>query len=153
MKKFVLALVTCVIMLTGSAYAESIGYIDLERIYVGFKDARDIQKDLMQKRDEFQKLVEEKEKSVQTAREKGKKDADITKMIEEIEAELTPKREELFKYQAQRQQEVAEKILQVTQKTAKEYGIDIVLTKQVVLFGGFDLTSFVLEKLNNAKKS
>ena len=36
-----------------------------------------------------------------------------------------------------------------TKKVSKEYGIEIVLDKQAILSGGFDLTDFVIEDLNN----
>ena len=40
-------------------------------------------------------------------------------------------------------------ILKSSRKVAKEYGVDIVIDKQAILTGGFDLTDFVIEDLND----
>ena len=43
---------------------------------------------------------------------------------------------------------IQEDIIKSTKKVAKSYGIDIVLNKQALLHGGFDLTDFVIDDLN-----
>ncbi|MGE4169507.1 MAG: OmpH family outer membrane protein [Candidatus Margulisiibacteriota bacterium] len=130
------------------SFADSIGFVDMEKISVNYKEAKKVQDELQQKRLEYQKIFEEKQKEVETARRKGKKDEEIQKMIDKIEGELKPKQESMLKYEAEKQRTLLSKIVEVSKKTAKEYGIDTVLDKRVVYAGGFDLTDFVLEKLN-----
>ena len=39
-------------------------------------------------------------------------------------------------------------ITSVSKVVAKNYGIDVVFNKQAIISGGFDLTEFVINKLN-----
>ena len=48
-------------------------------------------------------------------------------------------------------EKLKQEILSASNQVAKEYGIDVVLDKQVVYYGGFDLSDFVIEKLNQKK--
>ena len=61
---------------------------------------------------------------------------------------MRPKQEMLIQYEGMKQQGLLKEIISNVQDVRKEYGIDIVLDKQVVYDGGFDLTYFLLEKLN-----
>ena len=67
----------------------------------------------------------------------------------EIQEELQPKQEELMKLNNQLMTSIRSDIVNATKKVAKEYGVDIVLDKQALLSGGFDLTDFVIEDLND----
>jgi hypothetical protein len=39
-------------------------------------------------------------------------------------------------------------VVDSSESVAKNYGIDVILDKRVVLVGGFDLTDYVIRKLN-----
>ena len=56
---------------------------------------------------------------------------------------------EIIEYNNQRMMQIREKIIKATRKISKQYGIDVVLDKQALLVGGFDLTDFVIDELNN----
>jgi len=78
--------------------------------------------------------------------------------LEEKAADLSQQEQEelLEEYQyrlAMREQEliaeVVAKIEDIVEEVALERGVDVVLESQNVIFGGQDLTSAVLEKINN----
>ena len=69
-------------------------------------------------------------------------------LIEELEQELKPQEQELMQLHSQLMSQLRQKILMAVRLSAKEYGIDVVVDKQAVYHGGFDLTDFVIERLN-----
>lgn len=145
---FIALLAVVLVSFSGKAYADNIGYVDLERVLISYDKAQTYQKDLQKKRADYQEFFLEKQKKLEKAKEKKKSEDSIKKMIEEMEMELKSRQEDLFKFEAQFQRTILAEVTGASQKVAKEYGIDIVVDKRVVYVGGFDLTEFVLNKLN-----
>jgi outer membrane protein len=139
-----------VIGFTSSAFADNIGFVDLEKVFGRYKDAVKLQQDLQKRRESYQKMFEEKNKKLDEVKKKAKKEDEIQKFIEKTEAELKPKQEELIKYEGDANRKMAAKIFEVSETVAKEYGIDVVVDKRAILAGGFDLTEFVVTRLNTA---
>ncbi len=54
-----------------------------------------------------------------------------------------------MEYNNQLMAQIKGKITKATKKVSKQYGIDVVVDKQALLVGGFDLTGFVIDELNN----
>ena len=87
-------------------------------------------------------------KKIEKARKKNKSEKEIEKISKEIEDKLTPKRDTMVRQEEEAQRELLVKIISEAKKVAKEYGIDVILDKRVTYVGGFDLTDYVIQKLN-----
>ena len=149
--QFLLTILVASITLTGlasTAFADNIGFVDLEKVFARYKDAVKLQQDLQKRRETYQKLFEEKNKKLEDVKKKSKKEEEIQKFIEKTEDELKPKQEELVKYEGEANRKMAAKIFEISEVVAKEFGIDVVLDKRAILSGGFDLTDSVITRLN-----
>jgi len=147
----ILSVLFCAIVVSAtSAFADNIGFLDMERLFANYKDGKEMQAEVQKRREAYQAIVEEKQKSVQKAREEKKSDEEIQKMITAVEGELRPKQEEILQYEAEIQGRLIFKIKEISKSVAKVYGVDVVLDRRAVFAGGFDLTDFVVEKLNNS---
>jgi outer membrane protein len=146
--KTLLLSVAAFVLLSGQVFADNIGYIDMEQVFLRGTIVKNFEKNIKKKRETYQKLFTEKQEKLEAAREKGKSDEDISKMIDEMEEDLKPKQEEIAQLEAGFQQQLINSVMTTAQSVAKEYGIDIVVDKRVLFYGGFDLTDFVLEKIN-----
>ncbi|MEK9727910.1 MAG: OmpH family outer membrane protein [Candidatus Margulisiibacteriota bacterium] len=149
MKKLALLLFIFMIATTGVVHAENIGTVDLQKVFISYNETEKARKDFEKKQSELRKELEKKQKTLEKAQKNNKKPEDIQKLVEEIQEELQPKQEELIKLNNELMASIRADILKSARKVAKEYGIDIVIDKQAVLSGGFDLTDFVIEDLNN----
>ena len=147
MKKIIIAI--GLLMLTISpAFAENMGFVNMQQVFEGYKKTEVAKKDFEEKQNELKEELEEKQKEVAKAQESNKDPEDIQKLIQEIQEELQPKQEALIQLNNELMFRIRQDIESATKKVAKNYGIDIVLDKQVILHGGFDLTSYVLDELN-----
>lgn len=146
-KTWLLALIATFFM-TGAIQADSIGYIDMEQIFLRSTMVKNFEKNIKKKREAYQELFTDKQEKLEKARQKGKDDEYISNLIDEMEEELKPKQEEIAQLEAGFQQQLITTIMSTAQMVAKEYGIDVVVDKRVLFHGGFDLTDFVLENVN-----
>ncbi|MFC1770660.1 OmpH family outer membrane protein [Candidatus Margulisiibacteriota bacterium] len=148
-KHFIILIALAVIMFmsAGSLFADTIAYLDLDKIVANYPDAIKIQEELKTKGEALQKEFEEKQKEVEKAKEDKKEEKEIEEMVEKIKEELNTKRNEIYAYQVEAQKKILSKVLDTAKEVASEYGVDVILDKRVVYAGGFDLTDFVLEKL------
>ncbi len=147
-KIIALAVITFLISSLSSLFADNIGYIAMERILMNYEEAKTIQQELQEKRDAYQQEVVEKRKEIEDARKAKKSEEDIQRLVTETEANLKLKQEGIFRNEVEKQEKLLAKIINLGNLVAKEYGIDVVLDKRVVYSGGFDLTDFILDKLN-----
>lgn len=135
--------------LSASAFAaDTIGYIDIDKILMTYKEAKKLQDKFEKDRLEYQKLIEKNQKRIDTAREKKKSEQEIQKILTEIDTELRPKQEELLRKEGEAQRSLLAQIMTASRVIAKENGVSVVLDKRVIYHGGFDLTDFVIDKLN-----
>jgi outer membrane protein len=132
-----------------AAFADNIGYVDLQKVFLSSNEAKKAQDDFKLKQEAYQKEFDDKQKEIEKAKTDNKPEEDIKKMIAKFEKELEPKKDELVKLNQELVTTLKAKILTASEKVAKEYGIDVVLDKQVILIGGFDMTDFVVKKLNS----
>ncbi len=131
-----------------SVHADTIGLLDMERLFSNYSEGKQIQVDLQKRRQEYQKEVEAKQKMIEDAKKDKKSEEEVKKMIEKGEGELRPKQEELLQYESEVQGRLVAKIKEITKSVSKKYGIDVVVDRRAAYVGGFDLTDFVVEKLN-----
>lgn len=147
------AIITTILSLlivgTTTVQAETIGVVDLQRAFSEYNKTETARRDFEKKDKALQDDLKKRQKEVAAAQEKNAKPEKIQKMIAEIQKELQPKQEELIQLNNQFMRTIRTDIINATKKIAKNYGIDMVMDKQAVLSGGFDLTEFVIEDLNN----
>ena len=93
-------------------------------------------------------MFEDKQKKIEEAKKSKKTDKEIQELIAKMEEELRPKQEALLRNESEEQRKLLNKIVNIGKQVKKEYGIDVIMDKRVVLDGGFDLTDFILDKLN-----
>ena len=139
----------CAAVFGGPIMAETIGFVDLQKVFVNYKETEKAKKGFEKKQQELRDELEKKQSMLEKAQKDNKKPEEIQKLVAEIQEELQPKQEELMQLNNQLMTSIRSDIVSATKKVAKEYGVDLVLDKQAILSGGFDLTDFVIEHLNN----
>ena len=147
MKKIIIS-ISILLLTICPAFAENIGYVNMQIVFESYNKTEDAKKDFEKKQNELKEELEEKQEEVAKAQKDNKDPEEIQKLIEEIQEELQPKQEALIQLNNELMFRIREDITLATSKVAKNYGIDIVLDKQVILHGGFDLTNFVVDELN-----
>eukprot|EP01047_Picozoa_sp_COSAG01_P000158 COSAG01_NODE_2_length_63927_cov_1357.611941_43_plen_150_part_00 len=148
MKKLLLTFLCATCLFCASTQAENIGYIDTQRIMQEYKEVKKFQDSIKKKLETYKKKYTESEEKIKKAKEKKKSDEHIEKLIAKIESELLPQKQEILQLESAFENRMIGEISSVSKIIAKDYGIDIVLNKNAILTGGFDLTEFVLTKLN-----
>lgn len=147
MKKLIIFLVS--LMTFGSvAMADTVGYLEVDKILITYKAAKKFQEDFKKKQEDYEKFVSKKQKEIEKAEEKGKSKEEIKKLLETMETEIRPKQEEILAFRSQFEQQLITEVMSTAKVVAKEYGIDVVLDKRAVYSGGFDLTDFIIDRLN-----
>lgn len=147
MKRFILLCLLCVVFV-GPVSADNIGFLDMEQFFSKYKDSKKIQEDITTRREAFKKYVDDRQEKIEDAIKKNKKEDDIAKMRRKAEEEIAQEQRKIMQHEVEIQQRLSNKVMDVAAQVAKEYGIDVVLDKRAVYAGGFDLTDFVLQKLN-----
>lgn len=129
-------------------FADNIGFVEMERLFKEAKIVKNYESNIAKKQEKYQSEVEKHTKKIESAKSKGKSPEEVQTMITEIEEELKPLQQEIMQIQAGFQQQLLFEISKASKEAAQEFAIDVVLDKQFILYGGFDLTDQVLKKLN-----
>ena len=135
-------------MISSTTFADSIGTINMDRIFESYKEARKAEDTFAKQKEAYEKKFKKHEAKISKAREKKKKEKDIQALIEKMETELAPLQENLLKLRAQLTYQLRQKVTVVAKKVAKEQGLDVVVDNKAVLLGGYDITEFVIDQLN-----
>jgi len=163
MKKlgFILSIVGVITLFSHQASADNIGFIDLEKVFQKAKMVQTFDKNIKQKREAYEKSykanqeklakLQQSKDQAKTEKEKAKIDKDAEALIKKVEEELRPKQEEITQLESGFQQTLLFTVTSTAEKVAKSYNIDVVVDKRAVFYGGFDLTDFVIEKINAAE--
>jgi outer membrane protein len=149
MKKHIGFILGAVMMITTWAHAEALGVVDMQAVFMSYKKTEVARKDFEKKQAELQKEMDKKQKELEKAQADNKKPEEIQKLVTSIQEELKPKQEALMELNNQLMGTIRQDILNASQSVAKKYGVDVVVDKQAVLYGGFDLTNFVIDELND----
>ena len=147
MFKFILKVCIIASLIGISCQASEIGVIDTAAIFQKAKFVQNFRDSFAEKEKEFNELNQKKQEKIQEALSKGDNEK-ATKLAQERDEELTPKKEQLMQLEMSFQQTFLLNVQSTSKKVAEEYGIDIILDSNVVYYGGFDITDFVLTKLN-----
>jgi len=131
-----------------SSMTSSVGYIDVQKIFKEYKDTVKAQQQLSKDEESFKKEFEDSQKKLEDAQKNGKSKDEIEKMRTDLETKLAPKREALLKLNEQLTGTIQKSIVTAVSKVAQKLGLETVLDKQVVIYGGMDVTDMVLSELN-----
>jgi Skp family chaperone for outer membrane proteins len=146
MKK--LAVTLFVMTLITSAFAATVGFIDVEQVFKSYNKTKAAQEDINNKMKEYKKAVAKYQQKMEDAKIDGKTDKDIEKIKEEMQKELDPQETEIKMLNEEKMSKIRKDIVTAVDGVAKELGVDVVLDKQVIITGGNDLTDMTIEKLN-----
>jgi len=153
MKKIIAILVTLFFLGALSAAiaepaASNIGFIDVQKVFKGYKETEKAQEKLQEKEKDFKKDFEKSQEELKKAEKDGKSREEIEKLRKKLETKLSPKREELLKLNEELTVKIQKKIIDSVNKVAKKMGLEVVLDKQVVIVGGMDVSDMVITELN-----
>ena len=126
----------------------STGFIDVQKIFKEYKATADAQKQLSKDEESFKKDFDDSQKKLEEAQKDGKSKDEIDKMRASLEEKLSPKRDELLKLNEQLTVKIQKDIVAAVTKVAQKLGLEIVVDKQAVIYGGMDVTDMVLSELN-----
>jgi len=147
---------------TSALSADTIGYVHMQRVFNEYKETKIAEEKFTKQQEKFKKEFDKRLKKLEKAKENGESEAEIAKLTTKLEEELKPRKEELMQIHQQLMTQIRRDIDTAIKGVAQTYGIDVVLNKEVlfqgpagpignepvILHGGFDMTNFVVEKLN-----
>lgn len=137
-----------ILLFSTATIASEIGYIDMQRIFTELKSINNFKENFLEKEKEFKELLEKKNAEIEEAIKDEKKEEKIKEMIAKRDEVLLPKQEELANLEQAFQINLKFEISSTSEKIAEEFGLDIVVDKTVLYYGGFDITTLVLDRLN-----
>ena len=146
MKKLACLLFT--VSLITSAFAATVGFIDVEQVFKSYSKTKVAQEEINNKMKDYKKIVSQYQQKLEDAKIDGKTDKDIEKIKADMQKELDPKETEIKMLNEEKMAKIRKEIVSAVDSVAKELGIDVVVDKQVVITGGNDLTEMTIEKLN-----
>lgn len=157
-----LLLAFAILMNVSMAAADTIGYVHMQRVFNEYKETKVAEEKFKKQQEKFKKEFDKRLEKLEKAKEKGKSEQEIADLTKKLEEELMPRKEELMQVHQQLMTQIRRDIDTAIKGVAQTYGIDVVLNKEVlfqgpagpignepvILHGGFDMTNFVIEKLN-----
>ncbi|MFH1428315.1 MAG: OmpH family outer membrane protein [Candidatus Margulisiibacteriota bacterium] len=147
MKKLFITL-ALIAALTIAALASGMGYIDVQKVFFNYKEANKMQEDFGKKEQAYKEKIEKKQAELEKIKDDKDKYRD---MRLKVQTELEEERDELLQLNQKMTTELKDKILLSVKKVARDYALDWVVDKQVMLYGGIDVTDWVVEDLNKKK--
>lgn len=126
----------------------AIGYVDTQKVFQGYKEAQTAQNRFRKEAQDYQEELANAQKKLEEARKAGKSEAEINKMQKQFEDQLKPKKAKVEALDRDLSGKIKKQIETVIGQVAKSKGIPTVVDKQVILYGGTDITNDVLSRLN-----
>jgi outer membrane protein len=111
-----------------------IAYVDIMRVYEGHPEKKNAEAQLSEIAKNMETELKEKAESLSEDKQQ-----DILKSYQE---ELTNKEQEMI-------QQILNQITETIQKVAQEKKVKLVMEKQNVIYGGYDMTQDVIEYIEN----
>lgn len=130
------------------ALAQNLGYVDTHRLLTEYHGAQQEENTERQAIAAYQRELQQREAELETAQRQGKSSAQIAQMQARVEADLAPKKKRVEAMDRALSAKVKARIEAAIAQVAQERHLAMVLDKQVVLYGGEDLTDPVLRRLN-----
>lgn len=168
MKKRILlpAIISISLALTafsGASFAKDspIGFVDTKKIFESSKLAEAVssaEKELQSFKENLDKDTLNKSKQLEDAKAKKIGDAKLKEMQDKFQTEIENKRKEGLALREKKQKDLEDMSTKLKQEiddiiktVAKEKQVDVVVDKQLILFGGTDITEDVIKSLNKSK--
>jgi outer membrane protein len=129
------------------AAAPSLGFVDTAQVFNSFGEAKRAQDQFRKKAEDYQEELAKRQKQIEDARKAGKSDSEIQKMMKDAEQDLMPQKKAVEELDRKLSTQIKVKIEKAIAASAKAKGVSAVVDKQVILYGGTDLTSDVLKRL------
>lgn len=143
MKKTLSFVLTLLLLGTGAAMAEQkIAVVDIPAVVAKSAQVQVLKKEQQAKMQDLEKWL----KIVQADVEKQQTQEGKEKLLKKYNAEFAKKKETLAKNYQSQLQAIDKSITETISTTAKAKGYDIVISKNVVVYGGDDITA-ELQKL------
>jgi Skp family chaperone for outer membrane proteins len=131
-----------------SVFAAGMGFIDVQKVFMNYKEAKKMQEDFAKKEEAYKNKVEQKQIELDKVKNDQEKFKNLKKKITD---ELEGERDDLIELNQKLTTQLKEKILVAVKDVARSYALDTVVDKQVILYGGVDVTDWVIENLNKKK--
>lgn len=128
--------------------AGNLGYVETQRVFQQYKAAQQAQSRFRHEAQSYQEELAADQRKLEEARKAGKSADEINRMQRRFEEELKPKKTRVEGLDRELSGKIKHQIENVIGEVAKSKGIATVLDKQVVLYGGIDLTDDVVRRLN-----
>jgi outer membrane protein len=146
---------------TAGAFAMNVGYVDIEKVfnqYSGTKKAKEKlqgelekeQKKIEEKKAEILKLKDDLEKKASVL-EKSKVDAkkmELQTKLEKLQSDAMEIQQKLLGQEKEMTANIIEEIRVIVKKIAEEKKYEMVFEKNLLLYGGDDITPFVVKRMN-----
>lgn len=136
------------LLLGAPSFADTIGLVDMQQLLSRYDAAKNAEEEFNKKQEAYQKKLDKHQEKIKKAKEKNKKEDYIQELVDQMQEEMGPEQEQLLRYRAQLMGSLRQKVLAVARQVAKDQGVDVIVDKQAVLFGGYDITEFVIDRLN-----
>lgn len=138
----------------GTAFADTIGLIDLDKVVAGYNKAQSVMADIKVKEAELRKMQADFVKQLEENKKNNPKNPIANEQMEkDLSTKLNAKLSEYRDWTATKQKEIDRDLETTIKDVAKSKNIDVVLSKQAVFQGGLDITNDVLGKLNTNPSS
>lgn len=130
------------------AFAQEIATVDVQKVVVSSAKVQALKKEQEAKAKELLSFVEKARKEVSAVQDTKKKQA----LEEKYNKQFLEKREKIEKDYAEKLKKIDAEISAEIAKEAQQLGFDMVVTKDVVLYGNKDITDSVIKSLKANKK-
>ncbi len=152
MKRILITLILCFSLLTinnqASKAAGEIGIIDNYKIMNDYKEAKAAQKQIMNLKAELEKTFEGlKDELTKALQNTSLSDADKLKKQKEVQTKFETEKARFDSVVESVRKDIDGKIETAIKQVASEQGLSVVISNTVVYFGGKDITTSVLSKL------
>jgi len=145
LRKNLIVIMMIMALFATAAWSAGMGTIDVQKVFFNYKEAKKMQDDFADKEKAYKDKLQKKQDELEKAQSDPNKYKQLKKKIEE---DLDGDREKLVELNQKLSTDLKEKILQAVKKVAKSYALDSVVDKQVVLYGGIEITDWVVDELN-----
>ncbi|MDX2084781.1 MAG: OmpH family outer membrane protein [Candidatus Melainabacteria bacterium] len=134
-----------------ATFADTVGYVDMEKVQDNYSKAQDFMADLKVRQAELRKMEAEFVKQLEEKRKTSAKNPiGQDKLEKDLQDQFQAKQNEYQDWATARQKELLGSVRNAIKMVAQSKNIDVVLAKQAVFEGGSDITNEVLMKLNTS---
>jgi len=132
-----------------AAFAETIGYVDFQKVLSNYEQAQLVMSDIKVKEAELRKMQAEFVKKIEESRkDQPKNPVGASQLEKDLNDQLNAKVREYRDWAETKQKEIDATLETAVKGAAQASKVNVVLTRQAIFEGGVDLTNDVLARLN-----